>query len=171
MSPDWITNTYRERLATIVAGVPAEGRQEFWDLGCTIGASVIFPANKINHKQTINGARGFHPSIADRFDLTLECIRRHYGAPGRNPLAEVLARYSDFLALFTNFRNYVEFFLLDDLVTGDYDSVNFLHPFTDFGASSPLPADVATYMAYQQRSIEFVRKRNRRIADATREHQ
>ncbi|WP_113903400.1 DUF6994 family protein [Brevibacterium celere] len=39
---------------------------------------------------TINGARGLHPRIVDRFDLTLECIRRHYrGEP--SPLADLVA--------------------------------------------------------------------------------
>jgi hypothetical protein len=166
LSSDWITNTYRERLAAIVERVPAEGLREFWDLGCTIGASLIFPANKIGNQQTINGARGFHPSIADRFDLTLDCIRRHYGAAGKNPLADVLGRYSEFFALFGNFRGYVEFFLLDDLVTDDYTRVEFLLPFSDFGTVSPLPPDVAAYMEYLRRSVEFVQKRNHRIAGA-----
>ncbi|MCG8654879.1 hypothetical protein [Yimella sp. NH-Cas1] len=36
----------------------------------------MFPANPIGGKVTINGAKGFHPRIKDRSDLTLECIRR-----------------------------------------------------------------------------------------------
>ncbi|REF29704.1 hypothetical protein DFJ65_0671 [Calidifontibacter indicus] len=36
----------------------------------------MFPANRIGGKVTINGAKGFHPRIKDRSDLTLECIRR-----------------------------------------------------------------------------------------------
>ena len=44
----------------------------------TIGGMMVFPANKIDGGMTINGARGFNRSIADRLDLTLECIRRHY---------------------------------------------------------------------------------------------
>jgi hypothetical protein len=64
---------------------------------------MIFPANKVDRKQTINGARGFHPRISDRFVLTLECIRRHYiGEP--SPLAQTLARYGDSLYLENNIQ-------------------------------------------------------------------
>jgi hypothetical protein len=38
--------------------------------------------------------------------------------PG-NPLSVTLSRYTDFFALFGDFRSYVSFFLLDDLVTED----------------------------------------------------
>ena len=51
---------------------------------------MVFPANRIEKKNTINGARGVHPRIADRFDLTAECIRRHYLGI-ESPLAVVLA--------------------------------------------------------------------------------
>ena len=54
--------------------------------------------------------------IGDRFDLTLECIRRHY-SEGESPLSGVLARYARFFDLFEDFRGYVEFFLLQDLVS------------------------------------------------------
>ena len=36
----------------------------------------LFPGNQIGRKMTINAARGCHPRINDRFDLTVECIRR-----------------------------------------------------------------------------------------------
>ncbi|HRQ87352.1 MAG TPA: hypothetical protein PLA50_01035, partial [Bacteroidia bacterium] len=44
----------------------------------TIGGMMIFPANQIQRKWTINQARGCLRRIGDRFDLTVECIRRHY---------------------------------------------------------------------------------------------
>lgn len=77
--------------------------EAFRTIGYTIGA------------MTINGARGFNQSIADRMDLTLECIRRYYVGQ-RSPLTETLARYPDFFGLFETFSGYVDFFLLDDLV-------------------------------------------------------
>ena len=40
--------------------------------------------------------------IADPFDLTLECIRRHYLGE-TSPLAETLRRYEQFFALFEDF--------------------------------------------------------------------
>ena len=98
---------------------------------------MVFPGNRIGRKMTINGARGFHPRIKDRFDLTVECIRRHY----RNewsPLSDALRRYADFFGLFGDFRGYVEFFLLQDLVTVDCSAVKFFTPFEDFN-TSPLP--------------------------------
>ena len=36
------------------------------------GGMMVFPGNRIDGKQTINGARGFNRKIADGFDLTLE---------------------------------------------------------------------------------------------------
>lgn len=53
----------------------------------------MLPGNKVDGKQTLNGARGFTRKIADRLDLTLECIRRHDGGE-TGPLGAVLARYN-----------------------------------------------------------------------------
>ena len=73
--------------------------------------------------------------IRGRFDLTLECIRRHN--TGRaSPLSETLDPHSDFFALFGDFRGYVEHFLLQDLVTGDFTSVRFMKDFADFSNDS-----------------------------------
>lgn len=44
----------------------------------------------------------------DRFDLTLECIRRHY-LNMDSPLAPTLSRYTKFFALFGDFPGYVSF--------------------------------------------------------------
>ena len=122
---------------------------------------MVFPGNRIDGKQTINGARGFNRKIADRFDLTLECIRRHY-LDHRCPLGETLARYRDFFALFEDFRRYVEFFMLQDLVTDDYSAVRFFMPFDDFNTPS-VPRDGDTYKEYRRLCIEFIEARNRRI--------
>ena len=53
-------------------------------------------------------------------DLTLECIRRHYLGDPVTPLGETLGRYREFFDLFDDFRGYVDFFLLQVLVTDDY---------------------------------------------------
>ena len=79
----------------------------------------------------INGARGTNSKINDRFDLTLECIRRYYFRK-ESPLQEVLLRYSDFFELFENFKGYVDFFLLQDLVSNNYETINFYLPFDNF---------------------------------------
>jgi hypothetical protein len=113
----------------------------------TIGGTMVFPGNRIDGNQTINGARGFNRKIAERFDLTLECIRRHYLVQ-RSPLGETLARYRDFFVLFEDFRGYVEFFMLQDLVTEDCSAVKFFIPFHDFTYSS-VRRDGDTYREYQ----------------------
>ena len=123
---------------------------------------MVFPAHRVDGKMTINGARAWHPRIKDRFDLTVECIRRHYlGEP--SPLSDVLARYADFFGLFGDFAGYVDFFHLQDLVNEAASTVKFFTPFEDF-TGSPLPATVDAYLEYRQRAIEFIESRNRRIA-------
>jgi hypothetical protein len=117
----------------------------------------------IDGKVTINAARGFNSRIRDRFDLTLECIRLHYLGQ-ESPLSAVLARYANFFGLFECFRGYVEFFLLQDLVSLDGNSINFFLPFDGFD-SPPLPCDVNSYRSYRDNMVDFVTARNRRIAE------
>ena len=116
---------------------------------------------------TINGARGFHPRIADRFDLTLECIRRYYLGiidQQRNPLGDALKRYSDFFALFEDFSGYVDFFLLQDLIAAGGHEIQFFHRFDDF-LTDAVPRTVENYLGYLNASNDFIRARNRRIGD------
>ena len=120
-----------------------------------------FPGNAIDHKWTINQARGCLRKISDRLDLTLECIRRYYLGQG-SPLSETLARDRDFFALFADFSGYVDFFLLQDLVADDCSAVDVFPPFDDFRTPA-MPKDVETYGEYRRRTIEFVEARNRRI--------
>lgn len=137
----------------------------FWRTGLTIGGRTIFPYNRVDGKMTINGARGCHHRIKDRFDLTLESIRRHY-ADQESPLTPVLDRYGAFFALFGDFRGYVDFFLFNDLVTASGD-VRFFLPFRDF-EGSPLPRSLADYRRFRRRQIEFVEARNVRIGRVAR---
>ena len=123
--------------------------------------TLVFPGNKVGGKQTINGARGFHPKIADRPDLTLECIRRHYIREW-NPLEDALARYADFFALFEDFGGYVNFFLLQDLLEDDGKAIRFFHSFADFSTPA-VPSNKDEYLSYLRASNAFIRARNRRI--------
>jgi hypothetical protein len=132
----------------------------FFSLAYTIGGMMIFPGNQVGGMRTINVDRGFSASICDRFDLTLECIRRHYNHMD-SPLAPTLTRHADFFALFNDFHSYVSFFLLDDLVDHNL-GVKFFMPFDDFHTSS-YPKDLETYKEYRRRSIDFIRARNHRI--------
>lgn len=127
----------------------------------TVGSSILFPGDVRNRKMTINGARGFHPRIADRFDLTLECIRRHYlNQP--SPLADTMDRYADFFRLFINFEGYVSFFLLQDLLDDSAKSIAFFHTFDNF-ATPAVPRTAASYLSYVAASDQFTRARNERI--------
>lgn len=122
---------------------------------------MVFPSNVVDRKMTINGARGCHPRIKDRFDLTVECLRRHY-AGVRSPLSDTIARYSAFFELFESFRGYVDFFLLQDIVAEDYSSVRFHMPFEGFD-NWPLPASLDAYLSYRQPATAFIEARNKRI--------
>ena len=137
----------------------------FSNVRATIAGHAIFPARRINNKMTINGARGVNHKIQDRFDLTLECIRRFYKQED-SPLKEVFERYAEFFYLFQDFRGYVDFFLYQDLVSKDYNSIKFWHPFDDF-KTSPLPTNKEEYMSYKDKVIVFLNGRNQRILYST----
>lgn len=102
-------------------------------------------------------------AIGDRFDLTLECIRRYYLHPAADsPLASTLARCPEFFALFRDFRVYVDFLLLHDLATDGYSAVRFFTDSSDFSTPA-VPQSLAEFNGYRERSSEFVQARNRRI--------
>jgi len=166
LSSDAVVATFSRAgdLADVIAQVPPEKTKEFKRLGYTIGGMMVFPANRIDGRMTINGARGFHPRIRDRFDLTVECIRRHY-ANRSSPLSKPLAGYADFFRLFGDFAGYVDFFHLQDLVDEDTSMVRFFTPFEDFTAPfSPLPRPLDAYIAYREAAMKFIGARNHRIA-------
>ena len=135
----------------------------FVHLSNSIGGIVIWPSNQINKLPTINAERGFNRKIVDRLDLTIECIRRYYLGEG-SPLDALLIRYKDFFNLFGGFKEYIDFFLLQDAVTEDYSSVKIAEPYNNF-AQSPIPKDVDEYVKYMETTSNFVTKRNLRIAN------
>ncbi|MFU8945642.1 DUF6994 family protein [Mycetocola zhadangensis] len=164
LASDTIVHTFASwpRMAHIIERVSDEDREEFHRIGRTVGGAILFPANRVSGKPTINGSRGMHPRIRDRFDLTLECIRRHYTGDA-NPLEKTLVRYADFFGLFGSFRGYVDFFLLQDLVIENHSAVRFFTPFADFTGSA-LPGTLEAYEQYRARTLAFVAARNVRIA-------
>ena len=163
LSSDSIGHTYSKvkSLSHIVAQIPSEEINSFFSICSTIGAYIIFPAKKIDNKMTINGSRGLNRSIKDRFDLTLECIRRFY-VNKESPLTETFQRYASFFNLFYDFGGYVDFFLLQDLVAGNYSAINFWIPFGDFG-DPPLPTSVEKYRVYKENVTNFVLSRRQRM--------
>ena len=135
----------------IIDQVPPNEVDSFYAICRTIGGYIVFPSNRVDNKMTINGSRGFNRNIKDRFDLTLECIRRYYLNEG-SPLSATLQRYSQFFGLFKDFQGYVDFLLLQDLVTEDYLSIKFCLPFDSFH-NSPLPSNVHEYLSCHTRII------------------
>jgi len=162
LSSDAVIPTFRKQklLSKAFEQIPDE-LKSFGTLGYTIGGMMVFPANRVSGKMTINGARGCNYQIKDRFDHTVECIRRFYRNE-KSPLSDVLGRYADFFALFGDFSGYVDFFLLQDLVTDDCAAVKFFSPFQDFN-SSPIPESISAYLDYRTLAAEFLTARNQRI--------
>ena len=163
LSSDSIAHSYSrvKKMQRIINQIPPKEIDSIFPISNTIGGYIIFPSNKVNNNMTINGARGFNPKIIDRFDLTLECIRHHYSNED-SPLSNTLEIYSDFFNLFEDFQGYVDFFLLQDLVTEDYLSIKFYLPFDSFD-NRPLPSNVHEYLSYKNNMTDFVLARNHRI--------
>ena len=122
----------------------------------TIGGSIIFPKGN-----SINRARGVNPFIKDRWDLTLECIRRYYKNDS-SPLYETLVKNEEFFDLFIDFKGYVDFFYLQDCVSTDYQSVIFWIGDGDL-SKNPMPKTVDEYLLWIEKQLDFVSKRNKRI--------
>ena len=166
LSSDAIGHTYKgvKRMSHIVDQLPVDELDAFFNLCTTIGGFVLFPSKQIDRKMTINASRGINHKIQDRFDLTLECIRRFYSKE-KSPLTDTFERYHAFFKLFGNFRGYTEFFLLEDLVSDNFQKINFWHPFSSFD-NSPLPKDFTEYLSFKCKVEEFVTNRNNRIVRA-----
>ena len=167
LSSDSIGHTYSrvKKMSHIIHEISHEEIDIFFSICSTIGAYIIFPAKRINNKMTINGARGVNHKIQDRFDFTLECIRRLY-LNQQSPLTDVLERNANFFKLFSNFKGYVDYFLLQDLVEGDYVAIKFWSNFDNF-ETAPLPKDKDEYLSYKSGVLDFVQARNQRILNST----
>jgi Family of unknown function (DUF6994) len=147
-------------MQAVIAQIPEQEIERFLTVAHQIGGKVMFP---VDSKPTINQARGMSSAIADRFDLTLECIRRFYLGE-TSPLEATLVRYAGFFELFEDFKGYTDFFLLQDLVSEDASRVEFLIEFKDF-SESPYARTVEEYQRYRENGVSFVQSRNRRMAE------
>lgn len=125
----------------------------------TIGGMMIFP----KHTGSINQRRGTNQLIRDRWDLTLECIRRFYVGKS-SPLFSTLQRDKDFFDLFVDFKGFVDYFFLQDCVSQDYSKVTIWLGKGDF-SEDPLPKTVEQYLAWIDTEMRFLDQRNGRIND------
>jgi hypothetical protein len=163
LSSDTVVPTWRSwvKMSGLIRQIPETDLDSFQYANHTIGGMMVFPGNRRPGVHTINGARGLNSQIADRFDLTVECIRRHYRGES-SPLASTLDAYADFFDLFDDFQGYTEFFLLQDLVAPDFQTVEMFTRFDGFDTPA-LPRTVEEYQSYRERAMEFIAARNRRI--------
>lgn len=161
LGSDAITHSYRNhKRKTWLTQQIQDEVNELFDTGSTIGAYTLFPNNRVDKQHTINQARGVNSQIDDRFDLTLECIRLLY-AGQQSPLYDTLKRYKNFFDLFNNFKGYIDFFLLNDLID-ENENIKFYLPFDNF-KTKPTFADIEEYLTYKKGVMDFIKARNKRI--------
>jgi len=67
--------------------------------------------------------------------------------------------------LLCDFKGYVDFFLLQDLVSSNYSSVKYHLQHSDF-KEPPLPKSLNEYLEYRENSINFVKARGQRMLEA-----
>lgn len=144
----------------IVSSIPnvKDYREDYLKKASTIAGYVIFP----QIRWSMNQARGCSRKISDRWDLTLECIRRYYsGEP--SPLDTALQRSKAFFDLFVDFKGYVDFFLLQDCVDENYNVKFWLD--TPLFVSMPMPKNLDEYYKWIDSQLDFVAKRGKRIEE------
>ena len=146
----------------VAARVPDYGVyiEDYLKRASTIGGYIIFPT----HQNNMNGMRGMNIYIKDRWDLTMECIRRFYNDE-KSPLSDTLERDRQFFALFNDFKGFVDFFYLQDCVSEDYSRVVFWQKDCSLKKTVPLPKDADEYFYWIQKELEFVERRAGRMRD------
>ena len=163
---DSITHTYHfvKKMEHIVESLDVDEKRDIYDQFHLPGGYIIFPGDRVKGVMTINGARGCDLRIVDRFDLTLECIRRFYkDLP--SPLTLTFNAYKNFFELFESFEGYVEFFLLEDLIDKRSGSIRFFLPFDDSFPMLPFPKDMNDYKRYISNSYDFIKARTERMVE------
>lgn len=149
--------------------------ESYLNSASSIGGYMLFPA----FGGGMNQSRGTSKAICDRWDLTLECIRRYYNGEW-SPLEKCMnePRNRWFFDLFVDFKGFVDFFFLQDCVSEDYSCVNIWYwpieqtgflfddtctPSFDFNAKDPIPDTIDSYLSFIEKELDFMRKRNQRI--------
>ena len=130
----------------------------------TVGGTIIFP----KHPFSMNQTKGTSSLVSDRWDLTLECIRRYYNGED-SPLYKTIVRDKDFFDLFVDFKGYVDYFFLQDAVSPDYSNVNIWCGDGSF-TKSGLPETLDEYFNFLDNEFDFMDKRNARIKEYAEKH-
>ena len=153
---------YRDMIDAVAHHLPdyKAFMEDFLHRAYTIGGTIIFP----KHVGSMNQRRGTNSLIRDRWDLTMECIRRYYNGEA-SPLSDVMEQDCEFYDLFIDFKGYVDFFYLQDCVTEDYKQVRFWLGDGSF-TNKPLPQTVEEYLNYIAAELDFLEKRNIRVKAA-----
>ena len=133
-------------------------REDYLRKSYTIAGSIIFP----QVRWSMNQARGCSRKICDRWDLTLECIRRFYSSEP-SPLDSALQKSKKFFDLFIDFKGYVDFFFLQDCIDENYNVKLWLD--TPLFVSDPMPESVGAYKDWIDKELDFVEKRSKRIKE------
>ena len=164
LTSDAITHSYKDtmRMKNVLDQMEKREIQDIYNSFQSIGGYTLFPGGARDGVQTINQARGCNRKIVDRFDLTLECVRRYYKKI-ESPLKRTFEGYSDFFALFETFEQYVEFFHFQDLVSKDFAKIKFFLPFDDSFPSEPFPKNLDEYHLYIKNTLLFITKRTERL--------
>jgi hypothetical protein len=163
-------NPKSRALVDAIAGLDDKQRGRYLHPPYTIGSAMIWPVRTKDY-WTLNRARGARPLIADRMDLTLECIRRHYAEEPGSPLADATTAYKDFFELFVDFKGFVEFFHFEDLIEpgSDYQEIEYFLKPNNFKRSGT-PATTLEYIEYREKVLAFIDKRSKRMATWVMEH-
>lgn len=125
----------------------------------TIGGYMLFP----QMSGSINQRRGCSSRIRDRWDLTMECIRRFYNNE-ESPLTKCFEKNRSFFELFVNFKGFVDYFFLQDCVSEDYGKVILWYDSPLF-ETDQMPETVESYLYWIKQELDFVAKRNARIQE------
>lgn len=146
---------HRQMIVEIIPNF-AQYREDYLRKSYTIAGSIIFP----QVKWSMNQARGCSRKIRDRWDLTLECIRRFYAGES-SPLDSALQKSASFFELFVDFKGYIDFFLLQDCVDEDYNVQLWLD--TSLWITDPMPMTIDEYKMWINNELDFIEKRSHRM--------
>ncbi len=135
-------------------------QEEFTRKSYEIGGMIVFP----KRIKSINQTRGRLCEVRDRIDLTIEAIRLYYedSKTARSPLHETLKKDDLFFSLFVNFKEYIDFFFLQDIVSEDYKSVKMFIT-NNYFQGCALPKNKEEYKKWRAAAFQFITARNQRI--------